>query len=600
MNRPMNLSMNIFATVKTRIDAVIGELMAEGALPTGLDLSKVSAEPPREAAHGDVTTNAAMVLSKPAGKAPKDIATLLVERFQKMPDVTAASIAGPGFINLKLADKIWRDALRDVLVTGTAYGDGQAGQGEKINVEYVSANPTGPMHVGHARGAVFGDVLARLLAKAGFAVTKEYYINDAGGQVDHVARALRMRYLQALGRITEDDVQAALARKEIMYGGDYLIPVAEALKARDGDKWAAVNDDAVWIPVLRDFTVAYMMKVVKEDLAALSVQHDVFTSEKALVDAGKVDDALAFLEKAGLTYTGVLEPPKGKTPDDWEPRPQLLFKATEFGDEVDRPLKKSDGTWTYFAGDIAYHKNKVDRGFTNLVNVWGADHGGYVKRVQAALKALTAGKGTLDVKLCQMVRVLNNGEPVKMSKRAGTFVTMRDLLDEVGKDVVRFIMLTRKNDAPLDFDYAKVREKSRENPVFYVQYAHARGRSVLRHAAEMFPGADLTDAGLAKADFARLTDSDEIGVLRTLANWPRTVEGAAFAHEPHRLASYMYELASQFHALWNKGNDAAELRFLQPQDQSVSVARLALVRGVGLVIASGLAVFGVEPVEEMR
>ncbi len=592
--------MNIFATFKTRIDAVIGQLVAEGALPAGLDLSKVAAEPPREAAHGDVSTNAAMVLAKPAGKPPRDLATLLVERLKQVTDVTDASVAGPGFINLKIADNIWRDGLHDVLVQGTAYGDADVGKGEPINVEYVSANPTGPMHVGHARGAVVGDALARLLSKAGFAVTKEYYINDAGGQVDNVAAALRMRYLQVLGKITADDVKGALERKEIQYGGEYLIPAAEALVARDGDKWAAIEDPAQWVPALRDFTVAFMMKIVKEDLAALGVQHDVFTSEKALVTAGKVNDALKFLADAGLTYTGVLEPPKGKTPDDWEPRPQLLFKATQFGDEVDRPLAKSDGSWTYFAADIAYHKDKVDRGFTNLVNIWGADHGGYVKRVKAALSALTAGKGQLDVLLAQMVRIFNNGEPVKMSKRAGNFVTMRDLIDEVGKDVVRFIMLTRKNDAPLDFDYAKVTEKSRENPVFYVQYAHARGRSVFRHAAEMFPTADLSDAGLAKADFTRLTDPDEIGVMRGLANWPRTVEGAALAHEPHRLAFYMYDLASQFHALWNKGNDAAELRFLQAGDQAVSTARLALVRGVGLVIASGLKVFGVDPVEEMR
>ena len=591
--------MNIFAIMKARIETVVGELTAEGLLPPGLDTSKVGAEPPREAAHGDVTTNAAMVLAKPAGKAPKDIAALLVERLKKVADVTDASIAGPGFINLKLNDEIWRGALRDVLTIGAAYGDAPA-RGEKINVEYVSANPTGPMHVGHARGAVVGDALARLLGKAGYDVTKEYYINDAGGQVDNVARALRMRYLQVLGKLTEGDIQGALARKEIQYGGDYLIPVAEALAARDKDKWAGVEDEKVWIPALREFTVAFMMKLVREDLLALGVHHDVFSSEKALVDGGKVDGALKFLEGAGLTYTGVLEPPKGKTPDDWEPRPQLLFKATQFGDEVDRPLKKSDGSWTYFAGDIAYHKDKVDRGFNNLVNVWGADHGGYVKRVQAALKALSGGKGSLDVQLCQMVRVLNNGEPVKMSKRAGTFVTMRDLIDEVGKDVVRFIMLTRKNDAPLDFDYAKVMEKSRENPVFYVQYAHARGRSVFRHAATMFPTADLSDQGLTKADLTRLKDPDEIGVMRALANWPRTVEGAALAHEPHRLAFYMYDLASAFHGLWNKGNEAAELRFLQPEDQSVSVARLALVRGVGLVIASGLAVFGVEPVEEMR
>ncbi len=592
--------MNIFQTFKSRIDSVVGELMAEGALPAGLDLTRVAAEPPRDAAHGDIATNAAMILAKPAGKPPRALADLLVERLKKLPDVLDVTVAGPGFINLAVDADIWRGALRDVLAEGTRYGDADVGKGEPANVEYVSANPTGPMHVGHARGAVIGDALANLLAKAGFKVTKEYYINDAGGQVDNVARALRMRYLQVLGKITAADVQGALERKEIQYGGDYLIPCAEALAARDGDKWANVTDDAQWIPPLRDFTVEFMMKIVKEDLAAMGIKHDVFTSEKALTQAGKVDDALKFLGDKGLTYTGILEPPKGKTPDDYEPRPQLLFKATQFGDEIDRPLKKSTGAWTYFAADIAYHKDKVDRGFYDLINIWGADHGGYVKRVDAALKAITDGKGKLDVLLAQMVRVFNNGEPVKMSKRAGTFVTMRDLIDEVGKDVVRFIMLTRKNDAPLDFDYAKVTEKSRENPVFYVQYAHARGRSVFRHAVEMFPGADLTDAGLAKADLSRLKDPDEIGVLRTIASWPRTVEGAALAHEPHRLAFYMYDLASAFHALWNKGNDAAELRFLQADDQAVSLARLALVRAVGLVIASGLAVFGVEPVEEMR
>ncbi|MGE4063537.1 MAG: arginine--tRNA ligase [Rhodospirillaceae bacterium] len=592
--------MNIFSTFKARIDSVVGELIAEGALPAGLDLARVAAEPPREAAHGDIATNAAMILAKPSGKPPRALAEMLVERLKKLPDVIEASVAGPGFINLKINDDRWRGALRDVLNEGVAYGNSSIGKGEPINVEYVSANPTGPMHVGHARGAVVGDALANLLAKAGFKVTKEYYINDAGGQVDNVARALRMRYLQVLGRISAEDVQSALERKEIQYGGEYLIPCAEALAARDGDKWAGVNDESVWIPPLRDFTVEFMMKIVKQDLADMGIRHDVFTSEKRLTEAGKVEEALAFLEGKGLTYTGVLEPPKGKTPDDYEPRPQLLFKATQFGDEIDRPLKKSSGAWTYFAADIAYHKDKVDRGFNTLINIWGADHGGYVKRVDAALKALTDGKGELDVLLCQMVRVLNNGELVRMSKRAGTFITMRDLIEEVGRDVVRFIMLTRKNDAPLDFDYAKVTEKSRENPVFYVQYAHARGRSVFRHAAELFPGADLSDKGLSQADLSRLQDSDEIGVLRALASWPRTVESAALAHEPHRLAFYMYDLASAFHALWNKGNEAAELRFLQPDDQAVSLARLALVRGVGLVIASGLAVFGVEPVEEMR
>ena len=592
--------MNIFQTFKSRFDAVVGEMMAEGVLPAGLDLTRMAAELPRDPTHGDIATNAAMILAKPAGKPPRVLADLLVERFKKLPDVLDATVAGPGFINLKVNDDLWRGALRDVLREGTHYGDVDVGKGEPANVEYVSANPTGPMHVGRARGAVIGDALANLLAKAGFKVTKEYYINDAGGQVDNVARALRMRYLQTLGKISAEDVQGALERKEIQYGGDYLIPCAEALAARDGDKWVNVTDDAEWIPPLRDFTVEFMMKIVKEDLAAMGIKHDVFTSEKKLTQAGKVDDALKFMDEKGLTYTGVLEPPKGKTPDDYEPRPQLLFKATQFGDEIDRPLKKSSGAWTYFAADIAYHKDKIDRGFYDLINVWGADHGGYVKRVDAAIKAITGGKGKLDVLLAQMVRVFNNGEPVKMSKRAGTFVTMRDLIDEVGKDVVRFIMLTRKNDAPLDFDYAKVTEKSRENPVFYVQYAHARGRSVFRHAKDMFPNADLSDAGLAKADLSRLTDIDEIGVLRAIASWPRTVEGAALTHEPHRLAFYMYDLASAFHGLWNKGNDATELRFLQANDEAVSIARLALVRAVGLVIASGLAVFGVEPVEEMR
>ncbi len=592
--------MNIFATYKAHIDVAIGALMAESVLPEGLDLTRVAAEPPRDAAHGHIATNAAMVLGKPAGKNPRVLAALLAERLTALPDVTEISVAGPGFINMRIADNVWRAGLQHVLTAGTSFGDGQSGDNQPINVEYVSANPTGPMHVGHARGAIVGDALARLLDKAGYKVTKEYYVNDAGGQVDNVAHALHMRYLQVLGHVTEEDIQYALQNKHIQYGGDYLIPVAEALAKCDGEKWAGVKDHKDWVPALRDFTVEYMMVGVKNDLQALGVHHEVFSSEKALVQAGMVDSAVKFLEDAGLTYTGVLEPPKGKTPDDWEPRPQLLFKATQFGDEVDRPLKKSDGSWTYFAGDIAYHKDKVDRGFTNLINVWGADHGGYVKRVKAALKALTGGKCSLDVQLYQMVRLLNKGEPVKMSKRAGTFVTMRDLIDEVGKDVVRFIMLTRKNDALLDFDYAKVTEKSRENPVFYVQYAHARGRSVFRHAAEMFPGADLSDAALAEADLSLLTDADEIAVLRTLAAWPRTVEAAAQAHESHRLAFYMYELASQFHTLWNKGNDAAQLRFLQAENESVSLARLALVRGVGLVIASGLAVFGVEPVEEMR
>jgi len=591
--------MNIFNLYKDRIVGIVAELVSAAALPADLDLSKVAAEPPRDPTHGDIATNVAMVLSKPAGKNPRDLAALLLEPLKKLPGVTEVTVAGPGFINMRLVGSTWADTLRHVLTIGTKFGDGHVGQGEPINVEYVSANPTGPMHVGHARGAVVGDALARLLAKAGYQVTKEYYINDAGGQVNSAARAVRMRYLQVLGRLTEDEFQAALARKEIEYGGAYLIPIAETLAKRDGEKWVT-GDESSWLEPIKAFVVAEMMAMIKDDLAALGVQHDVFTSERALVDAGKVKDAVKFLEDAGLMYTGVLEPPKGKTPDDWEARPQRLFKATQFGDEIDRPLQKSDGSWTYFAGDIAYHKDKVDRGFKQLVNVWGADHGGYVKRVQAALKALTAGAGSVDVLLCQMVKVLNKGEPVKMSKRAGNFVTMRDLIDAVGKDVVRFIMLTRKSDAGLDFDYAKVTEKTRDNPVFYVQYAHARGRSVFRHAKEMFPSADFSDAGLAQAHLELLTDPDEIGTLRLMAAWPRIVEQAALTHEPHRVAFYLNDLASQFHGLWNKGNDATELRFLQADNQAISLARLALVRGVGLVIASGLDVYGVEPVEEMR
>ncbi len=591
--------MNIFNLYKDRILGIVNDLVKASALPQGLDLSKVAAEPPRDATHGDIATNVAMVLSKPVGKNPREIAALLTEPLKKLQGVTEVSIAGPGFIKLRLVGSTWANTLRHVLTIGTKFGDGDVGQGAAVNVEYVSANPTGPMHVGHARGAVVGDALARLLAKAGFKVTKEYYINDAGGQVNSAARAVRMRYLQVLGRLSEDEFQAALARKEIEYGGAYLIPIAETLAKRDGDKWAA-GDESAWLAPIKAFVVAEMMVMIKDDLAALGVQHDLFTSEKALVGSGKVNSAVKFLEDAGLMYTGILEPPKGKTPDDWEARPQRLFKATEFGDEIDRPLQKSDGSWTYFAGDIAYHKDKVDRGFFQLINVWGADHGGYVKRVQAALKALTAGKGELDVVLCQMVKVLNNGEPVKMSKRAGNFVTMRDLIDAVGKDVVRFIMLTRKSDAGLDFDYAKVTEKTRDNPVFYVQYAHARGRSVFRHAKDMWPSADFSDAGLAQAQLDLLQDPDEIGALRLMAAWPRIVEQAALTHEPHRVAFYLNDLASQFHGLWNKGNDATELRFLQADNQAISLARLALVRGVGLVIASGLDVYGVEPVEEMR
>jgi len=584
--------MNLFRYFRDEIVAAIARLSAAGALPAGLDATKVTAEPPREAEHGDVATNAAMVLAKPAGMKPRDIAEKLAAELGAHPAVAAVEIAGPGFINLRLVDSFWFERLADVLAAGRAYGDSQVGAGARVNVEYVSANPTGPMHIGHARGAVTGDALASLLAKAGFAVTREYYINDAGAQVDVLARSVHLRYREALGEAIGDIPEG-------LYPGDYLKPAAEALAARDGAKWKDAPE-AEWLPAFRAFAVEQMMGMIRDDLASLGVKHDAFTSERGLVEGGKVDEALAFLAARGLIYEGVLEPPKGKLPDDWEPREQTLFRATQFGDDVDRPVKKSDGSWTYFASDIAYHFDKFRRGFPAMIDVWGADHGGYVKRMQAAVKAVTEGGGDLDVKLCQMVNLLKGGQPYKMSKRAGTFVTLRDLVEAVGKDVVRFIMLTRKNDAQLDFDLEKVLEQSRDNPVFYVQYAHARISSVLRHAASLWPDVDRGGGALVSAPLHRLTDPAELALIKLLAGWPRLVETAADAHEPHRVAFYLYELAAAFHGLWNKGKDEARLRFLIEDDRDLSLARLALITAVATVIASGLTVFGVEPVEEMR
>lgn len=584
--------MNLFKYFRDCILESLTELAAAGSLPAGLDTSKVTAEPPRDASHGDVSTNAAMVLSKPAGCKPRDLAEKLAEKLRANPAVTTVEIAGPGFVNLRLADDFWRDRLRDVLQAGRGYGQSDQGQGIRVNVEYVSANPTGPMHVGHGRGAVVGDALAALLAKAGYAVTREYYINDAGAQVDVLARSAHLRYREALGENIGEIPEG-------LYPGDYLKPVGAALAAQHGP---ALKDqpEAEWLPLVRRFAIDAMMDLIREDLAALGVRHDVFTSERGLVEAGAVDRVLADLESRDLIYQGVLEPPKGKLPDDWEPRPQTLFRATGFGDDVDRPLKKSDGSWTYFASDIAYHQDKFQRGTPQMIDIWGADHGGYVKRMQAAVKAVTEGHGDLDVKLCQMVNLMKGGEPVRMSKRAGTFVTLREVVDEVGKDVVRFIMLTRKNDAHLDFDLEKVTEQSRDNPVFYVQYAHARRHSVERQARDMFPDLDLSHASLADADLNRLTDPAELALIRMMAAWPRMVETAAEAHEPHRVAFYLNDLAAAFHALWNKGKDDTTLRFLVAGDRELSRARLALVAGMATVIACGLDVFGVEPVEEMR
>ncbi len=583
--------MNVFSDLKQEVLRVLEDLQDENLLPRDLDTGRISCEPPKESAHGDISTNAALVLAKPAGKKPRDLAEVLAERLAAHTSVTEARVAGPGFINLRLDHAFWLGRLRDVLVAGLAYGDSGIGAGRPVNVEYVSANPTGPMHVGHARGAVVGDVLAALLEKAGYRVAREYYINDAGVQVDALARSVHLRYREAQG----EEIGAI---PEGLYPGDYLKEVGAALAERDGGKWLGV-DEAAWLPDIRAFATDAMMAMIREDLAALGIRHDVFTSEKALVENGLVDQAFDLLRDKGLIYTGVLDPPKGMRLEDWEERPQDLFKSSEFGDDVDRPLKKSDGSWTYFATDIAYHLDKYRRGGETMIDVWGADHGGYVKRMQAAVEALTGGEAVLDIKLCQLVNLLDAGEPVKMSKRAGTFVTLREVVDEVGKDVVRFIMLTRSNDAVLDFDLKAVTEQTRDNPVFYVQYAHARACSVFRHAAERFPGIDTGAGALAEAPLDGLTGAEELDLVKLMAAWPRVVEGAALAHEPHRIAYYLQDLAAAFHGLWNIGNADPDARFLA-DDEALTRARLALVRAVALVIASGLAVLGVEPVEEMR
>ena len=590
---------NIYGDFRRLVVAALDDLAAEGALPPGTDFGRVAVEPPRDPAHGDLATNAAMVLAGAAQQNPMALAERIGVELARHELVSgdyrgsgfSVAVARPGFLNIRLDPAIWHAQLRAILNAGTAWGDSTIGAGERVNVEFVSANPTGPMHVGHGRGAVVGDALAALLAKAGFAVHREYYINDAGAQVDMLARSVHLRYREALG-------EKIGAIPDGFYPGEYLVATAGALAERDGEKWLG-RPEAEWLGPLREFAVSEMMGLIRSDLAALGIGFDAFVSERSLVASGAVDAGLAALAERGLIYEGVLEPPKGKLPDDWEPRPQTLFRATQFGDEVDRPLMKSDGSWTYFAADIAYHHDKFRRGFKNLIDVWGADHGGYVKRMQAAVKALSEGEATLDVKLTQLVNLFDKGEPVRMSKRAGTFVTLREVVDEVGKDAFRFIMLTRKNDQTLDFDFAKVTEQSKDNPVFYVQYAHARAASVMRHAAEQLPAERLLDAALAAAPLDRLVDPFELALIRLLASWPRTVESAAEAHEPHRIAFFLQEVAAQFHLLWTKGKDEATLRFLIAADPELTCARLALVRAVALVIASGLAVFGVEPVEEM-
>lgn len=591
-------SQHLFADVLARVHRACASLAEEGALPPGLDLTRIVVEPPREASHGDMATNAAMVLAKDAKAKPRDLAERIVTKLRADDLIESADIAGPGFINLTLKLPVWFNVLRDVLREGEGYGRSAVGAGEKVNVEYVSANPTGPMHVGHCRGAVFGDALASLLSFAGYEVAREYYINDAGAQVDVLARSAFLRYREALGENIGEIPDG-------LYPGDYLKPVGQALAAEHGDALLKMPD-AEWLPAVRAKAIAMMMEMIKGDLDALNIRHDVFFSERSLIEGGadRVAETIDFLREKGDVYEGRLPPPKGAPVEDYEDREQTLFRATAYGDDVDRPLKKSDGGYTYFASDIAYHKTKFDRGFHNMVDVWGADHGGYIKRVQAAIKAVTSGRATLDVKIVQLVKLLRNGEPVKMSKRAGDFVTLREVVDEVGSDAVRFMMLFRKNDAVLDFDLAKVIEQSKDNPVFYVQYGHARGFSIFRNAREVFPELPEADAArrnfLGTADMERLSDPAELSLLRRLALYPRTVEAAAVAHEPHRIAFYLYDLASEFHALWTKGRDLPHLRFIINNDAQITRARLALVQGVVAVLASGLAVLGVHAPTEMR
>ena len=591
-------SQHLFADVLARVHAICAVLATEGQWPAGIDFSRVVVEPPRDASHGDMATNAAMVLAKDAKAKPRDLADKFAEKLRADDLIASVDVAGPGFINLTLKPQVWADALRTVLREGASYGNSAIGKSEKVNVEYVSANPTGPMHVGHCRGAVFGDALSSLLQFAGFAVTREYYINDAGAQVDVLARSAFLRYREALGEDIGDIPEG-------LYPGDYLVPVGQALAAEHGDKLKAMPE-GTWLPIVRTKAIAMMMDMIKRDLAALNIKHDVFFSERSLIETGnnKVAETIDFLRSKGDIYQGRLAPPKGKPVEDYEDREQTLFRATAYGDDVDRPLIKSNGGYTYFASDIAYHKNKIDRGFLDMIDVFGADHGGYIKRMQAAVKGVSAGKASLDVKVVQLVRLLRDGEPVKMSKRSGDFVTLREVVDEVGSDAVRFMMLFRKNDAVLDFDLAKVIEQSKDNAVFYVQYGHARGHSVFKNAREMVPGLPADDAGraayLVDAAVERLTDPAELALLKLLALYPRMIEAAALAHEPHRIAFYLYDLASEFHALWTRGRDLPYLRFIMTNDAEITKARLAMVQGVVSVLVSGLAVLGVHAPTEMR
>ena len=580
--------MNLFTHVREILIEVLKELSAQSVLPIDTDFSNITVEPPKDSRHGDMSTNAAMVLSKSVEVKPRELALIISEALSPKEIISSVDIAGPGFINITLSNFSWHGLLSAVLMSGVNFGKSGMGSSQKVNVEFVSANPTGPLHVGHTRGAVFGDALANLLAYSGYDVTREYYINDGGSQVDVLARSIFLRYQEAFGK--------EVVFEEGTYPGDYLIPIAKALKEKVGDLYLNKPEDN-WLPELRNFAVEAMMNLIRSDLDLLGIEMDTFFSEKSLYGSGKIEAALDRLRDNGLIYKGVLEPPKGKKTDDWEPREQTLFKSTEHGDDVDRPVLKSDGSWTYFAPDIAYHFDKISRGFDILIDVFGADHGGYVKRMKAAVSALSSGEVPLDIKLCQLVKLYQNGEPFKMSKRAGNFVMLRDLVEQVGPDVTRFVMLTRKNDAALDFDFQKVLEQSRENPVFYVQYAHARIKSVIRKAEAL--NVDTSDYALSEANLSSLTHASELSLIKKLAEWPRLVELSARLYEPHRLAFYLFDLSSELHSHWGKGGENPHLRFLQSDDMTITKSKIALARAVSIVISSGLAILGVQPAEKM-
>ena len=580
--------MNLFTHVREILIDILHDLSTQGILPADTDFSQITVEPPKDSRHGDMATNAAMVLSKSVETKPRELAKIISESLSQNEIVSSVDIAGPGFINISLSELCWHSLLSRVLLNGINFGRSNIGSSKKANVEFVSANPTGPLHVGHTRGAVFGDALASLLSYSGYEVTREYYINDGGAQVDVLARSVFLRYQEAFGKevVFEDGT----------YPGDYLIPIALKLKDKVGDAYLQKSEDK-WLPEFRDYAVQAMMDLIKSDLDLLGIEMDTYFSEKSLYDSGQIEAALDRLRNNGLIYKGILEPPKGKKTEDWEPREQTLFKSTLHGDDVDRPVLKSDGTWTYFAPDIAYHFDKITRGFDLLIDIFGADHGGYVKRMKAAVSALSNGEIPLDVKLCQLVKLYQNGEPFKMSKRAGNFVMLRDLVEEVGPDVTRFVMLTRKNDAALDFDFQKVLEQSRENPVFYVQYAHARIKSVIRKAEEL--DIDISDRDLSETNLTGLTHSSELSLIKKIAEWPRLVEVAARLYEPHRIAFYLFDLSSQLHAHWSKGSDNPDLRFLHNDNLVKTQSKIALARAVSIVISSGLAILGVKPAEKM-